>query len=104
MNIPRIPCANHLLDSEIKYMISNAPEFLDIVHCTMAALKNSIENSAVLQKLTNFKPEVRNATRWTGQGRMLKRCVRIRPSLIEANEEEDATSSGNFSLVLKKTG
>ena len=68
-NIPHILFANHLLNSEIQYMISNTPvlaEVLDIVHHIMASVKSSIKNSSVLQTLINLKPEVRNTTRWTG--------------------------------------
>ena len=105
LGIPHIPCSNHLLNSETQYMISNAPvlaNVLDSIHETMVGVKGSIKNTAVLRSLTNLRPEIGNATRWTGWGRMLRKYIRIRPCLLEATENEDANIPMNCGLAFKR--
>ena len=93
LGIPHIPCNNHLFNSEVQYMVTHnngLKAVLDSIHGTMAAVKGSLESSAVLRLLTWLKPEIGNETHWTGWGMMLRKYVRIRLLLLEASENDDA--------------
>ena len=105
LNIPHIPCANHLLNNEVNAWVKEndtVKNTLDSVQRTMKVVKNSLKNSAVLRKLTRLAPEVGNATRWTSWGRMMGKYSCIRADLIAASQEEDAAIEVNTTNAFKK--
>ena len=62
---------------------------LKSVNNTMAKVKGSLKNMAVLQKLAKLCPDVGNDTRWTGYGRMMRKYQRTRPDLVSAHDTDD---------------
>lgn len=74
---------------------------VDDIQETMILAKGSIKNAAFLRKLTNLHPSVDIGTRWSGKVTMLTKFVKMRETLIEAQDEPDCKIDIDASAALK---
>lgn len=91
--IPLIGCNSHKLNLEVNHMLSchaDLRTIIDSVHETMKSAKSKLKNAAVLRNITDLRPIINNATRWSGKSDMLERYLRLRDDLIEASGEPNA--------------
>ena len=103
--LPQIPCHNHLLNNEVNAWVESTPcvkGTLKSVNRTMTKVKGSLKNMAVLRKITKLRPEIGNATRWTGHGRMMRKYQTARSDLMTAHDAEDTKFPMNKSTQFKK--
>ena len=105
LKIPHIPCHNHLLHNEVNMWVSQNDTIRNTVASvehTMKKVRQSNKNMAVLRKTCRLTPEIRNKTRWTGWGRMMRKYNRMRGDLITAHEDEDSSFTMNKTPAFKK--
>ena len=105
MGMPHIPCHNHLLNNKINAWVESTPcvkGTLKSVNRTMTKVKGSLKNMAVLRKITKLRPEIGNATRWTGHGRMMRKYQSTRSDLMTAHDADDTNFPMNKSTQFKK--
>ena len=105
LGLPHIPCHNHLLNNEVNAWIGKTlcvKGTLKSVNRTMTKVKGSLKNMAVLRKITKLRPEIGNATRWTGHGRMMRKYQSTRSDLMTAHDADDTNFPMNKSTQFKK--
>lgn len=89
---------------EMKHMISSdivLETLLEEIGNTMVQSKASLKNRDILRNLSTFTPVLPNATRWTGNYRMLKQFNRMRDQLITASRMEGSTLTLNESTQFR---
>ena len=94
-NKPMIGCKNHKLSLEMNAMVDRdvfLNDALARIQQLMLELK-TIKNSAALKKFTNLQPQLYNKTRWSGKKVVLSKFIKLRPFLLQLDNESD-----NFSL------
>jgi len=88
---PHVGCCNHKLSNEVKKMVKDSESTEAIVSgikSTMRECKKSINNTAMLQRLTDLRPIVPAKTRWSGLCHMLKRFLDIRDELQQVSDTQ----------------
>ena len=89
---PMVWCKSHLLQLEVKaYTSKKRPEIdatIDKINTLMKKIKGSVKNSAAFRKLTDLRPVLYNATRWSGKLHVLTRFLHVRDQIIDLSLEE----------------
>ena len=57
------------------------------VRQTMSSVRGILKNAAILRNLTDLRPKINNATRWSGKCLILHQFTQMRDDLIEATED-----------------
>ena len=81
LGIPHVNCHNHLLNAEVNQWIkehATIKETGETAQNEMKVARGSLKKQAVLRKMTNLKPEVGIATRWTSWGGMMIKHGRMK--------------------------
>lgn len=91
MDKPHIGCYSQKLNHDVNSMVTDTFELsptISFVHEIMLSA-HGLYNAALLQNLTDLKPIIHNATRWTCKLRMLNGFINIREELISLDSSAD---------------
>lgn len=80
LSIPMIGCASHRLNLAVNVITEEYDNIFDKIDDLFALLRTK-KRSLVLHLQTNLKPIKRNATRWSGKYKVLKRYFELKPHL-----------------------
>ncbi len=100
MELPHVGCLSHKLHLDINDMITKDKRLetvIESIHRTIKSCKTSLVNPSLSRNVTSLSPVIHNKTRWSGKYHMLRRYIKIRNSIIEADSCEDSTIEMNKS-------
>ena len=105
LGLPHVNCHNHLLNAEVNQWIKEhgtIKKTVETAQNEMKVARGSLKNQAVLRRMTNLKPEVGNATRWTSWGCMMMKHGKMKEHLREGSLLDNNTIQADQSWAFQQ--
>ena len=104
LQIPHVPCANHLLNLDMKSYLTDEEGVTSMIDqiCDVMKQAKSLTNAAVLTRYTAYKPVLPNVTRWSSTKEALSRFVKIYDALVRTADDCDSDLVMNESIAFKR--
>ena len=87
-----VPCANHLLNLDMKSYLTDEETVTTMIEqiCEVMKQSKTLTNAAVLTRYTNYKSVLPNVTHWSSTELALARFVQVYDALVCTAEDCDS--------------